>query len=86
MPNNKRGQSAHNVGERENGQALQGTEAQDRGCPKRDAKIDNGSSGAHSSPAGNRKERDYMAKYAYPAIFTKEKDGCYSVRFPDVPG
>lgn len=26
-----------------------------------------------------------MAKYVYPAIFTKESDG-YSVRFPDVPG
>jgi len=26
-----------------------------------------------------------MAKYAYPAIFTKEAEG-YSVEFPDVPG
>lgn len=26
-----------------------------------------------------------MAKYAYPAIFTKEKRG-YSVRFPDIDG
>lgn len=26
-----------------------------------------------------------MAKYVYPAIFTKEENG-YSVRFPDVPG
>ena len=25
-----------------------------------------------------------MAKYVYPAIFTKE-DGQYSVRFPDIP-
>ena len=24
--------------------------------------------------------------YTYPAIFTKEKDGMYSVRFPDVAG
>ncbi len=27
-----------------------------------------------------------MAKYVYPAIFTKEKEGGYSVAFPDVPG
>jgi predicted RNase H-like HicB family nuclease len=26
----------------------------------------------------------FMAKYVYPAIFTKEKDGGYSVCFPDV--
>lgn len=25
-----------------------------------------------------------MAKYVYPAIFTPEEDGSYSVRFPDV--
>lgn len=25
-----------------------------------------------------------MARYAYPAIFTPEKDGGYSVRFPDL--
>lgn len=25
-------------------------------------------------------------KYAYPAIFTKEENGAYSVSFPDVPG
>ena len=27
-----------------------------------------------------------MAKYAYPAIFTEEDNGSYSVRFPDVEG
>ena len=27
-----------------------------------------------------------MAKYVYPAILTKEKEGGYSVAFPDVPG
>lgn len=27
-----------------------------------------------------------MAKYVYPAIFTEEADGKYSVRFPDVAG
>ena len=27
-----------------------------------------------------------MAKYVYPAVFTKEKEGGYSVAFPDVPG
>lgn len=27
-----------------------------------------------------------MAKYLYPAIFTKEKEGKYSIDFPDVPG
>lgn len=27
-----------------------------------------------------------MAKYTYPAIFTAEKDGGYSVDFPDIPG
>ena len=27
-----------------------------------------------------------MAKYIYPAIFTPEEDGGYSVRFPDVDG
>ncbi len=26
-----------------------------------------------------------MAKYVYPAIFTPEEDGGYSIRFPDVP-
>ncbi len=26
-----------------------------------------------------------MAKYVYPAIFTPEEDGAYSIRFPDVP-
>lgn len=25
-------------------------------------------------------------KYVYPAIFTKEEGGAYSVRFPDLPG
>ena len=25
-----------------------------------------------------------MAKYVYPAIFTKEKNGMYSVEFPDI--
>lgn len=27
-----------------------------------------------------------MAKYVYPAVFTKEKEGGYSVAFPDVAG
>lgn len=27
-----------------------------------------------------------MAKYVYPAIFEKEGNGCYSIRFPDIPG
>lgn len=27
-----------------------------------------------------------MAKYAYPAIFTPEKDGSYSINFPDLEG
>lgn len=27
-----------------------------------------------------------MAKYAYPAIFTKEENGSYSIRIPDIPG
>lgn len=27
-----------------------------------------------------------MAKYAYPAIFTLEQDGCYSISFPDLEG
>lgn len=27
-----------------------------------------------------------MAKYAYPAVFTPEKDGGYSVLFPDLEG
>lgn len=26
-----------------------------------------------------------MAKYVYPAIFTPEEEGGYSIRFPDVP-
>ena len=26
-----------------------------------------------------------MAKYAYPAVFTPEENGLYSVNFPDVP-
>lgn len=27
-----------------------------------------------------------MAKYVYPAIFTKEENNYYSIRFPDIPG
>lgn len=27
-----------------------------------------------------------MAKYVYPAVFTPEADGGYSIRFPDVEG
>ena len=27
-----------------------------------------------------------MAKYVYPAIFTKEENGLYSVEFPDIEG
>ena len=27
-----------------------------------------------------------MARYAYPAIFTPENNGCYSVDFPDIDG
>ncbi|MCP1109333.1 type II toxin-antitoxin system HicB family antitoxin [Ohessyouella blattaphilus] len=27
-----------------------------------------------------------MAKYAYPAIFTPEEDGSYSINFPDLKG
>lgn len=27
-----------------------------------------------------------MAKYAYPAIFTPEKDGGFSIKFPDLEG
>lgn len=27
-----------------------------------------------------------MAKYVYPAIFTPEEDGGYSIRIPDIPG
>ena len=27
-----------------------------------------------------------MAKYAYPAIFTAEEDGTYSITFPDLDG
>ena len=27
-----------------------------------------------------------MAKYIYPAIFTPEKDGGYSINFPDLEG
>ncbi len=25
-------------------------------------------------------------KYAYPAVFVREEDGKYSIRFPDIPG
>lgn len=27
-----------------------------------------------------------MAKYAYPAIFTPEENGCFSINFPDLEG
>ena len=27
-----------------------------------------------------------MAKYVYPAIFTQEAEGGFSIRFPDIPG
>ncbi|MCI1958587.1 MAG: type II toxin-antitoxin system HicB family antitoxin [Clostridia bacterium] len=27
-----------------------------------------------------------MAKYIYPAVFTEEKDGGYSINFPDIEG
>ena len=27
-----------------------------------------------------------MAKYVYPAIFTKEDNGGYSIAFPDIQG
>lgn len=27
-----------------------------------------------------------MAKYAYPAVFTPEEDGGFSIRFPDFAG
>ena len=27
-----------------------------------------------------------MAKYVYPAIFTPEEDGKYSINFPDIDG
>ena len=27
-----------------------------------------------------------MAKYVYPAIFTQEDEGGFSIRFPDIPG
>ena len=27
-----------------------------------------------------------MAQYTYPAVFTKEKDGGYSIHFPDIDG
>ena len=27
-----------------------------------------------------------MAKYAYPAVFTHEEDGSYSIHFPDLEG
>lgn len=27
-----------------------------------------------------------MAKYVYPAVFTPEKEGGYSINFPDLPG
>lgn len=27
-----------------------------------------------------------MAKYVYPAVFTEEAEGGYSIAFPDVPG
>ena len=27
-----------------------------------------------------------MAKYVYPAIFTQEEEGGFSIRFPDIPG
>lgn len=33
-----------------------------------------------------RKENDIMAKYVYPAIFTPEEDGKYSINFPDIDG
>ena len=26
-----------------------------------------------------------MAKYVYPAVFTEEEDGGYSISFPDIP-
>lgn len=34
----------------------------------------------------NDKEVFVMAKYAYPAIFTPEENGMYSVLFPDLEG
>ena len=35
-----------------------------------------------------KKERNLfiMAKYAYPAIFTPEKEGGFSINFPDLDG
>lgn len=33
------------------------------------------------------KEREEnMSKYVYPAVFTKEESGLYSIEFPDIPG
>lgn len=32
------------------------------------------------------KEDILMSKYVYPAVFTEEKDGKYSITFPDVKG
>ncbi len=33
-----------------------------------------------------REKENEMAKYVYPAIFTKEPDGKYSIVFPDLEG
>ena len=33
-----------------------------------------------------RKESGQMAKYTYPAVFTEEEEGRYSVLFPDLDG
>ncbi len=32
-----------------------------------------------------RREKTIMARYLFPAVFTKEDNGQYSVNFPDIP-
>lgn len=34
----------------------------------------------------NEERRFIMAKYVYPAIFTPEENGMFSIRFPDIDG
>ena len=39
-----------------------------------------------SDPCISIEREENMSKYVYPAVFTKEEDGMYSIEFPDVPG
>lgn len=79
---------SYNMVQPNNRKEVSGRTAQDRRCQSRNAEINSEGRGdlKYNPPRIQNKGRKgkKMAKYVFPAVFTEEIEGGYSISFPDL--